>query len=593
MMRRFYTWALSVFLLAGLSGGWVSAMSPPQKSKPNVLLILTDDQGWGDVRSHGNEKIDTPVLDKLAGEGARFDRFYVSPVCAPTRASILTGRYHLRTGTSWVTHTLETVRSEEITIAEILKQAGYVTGCFGKWHNGAHYPNHPNGQGFDEFFGFCGGHWCNYFDTQLEHNGKMVQTTGYIADVLTDKAIEFIEKNKKRPFLCYIPYNTPHSPFQVPDRYFDKYKKRGFDNRDACIYGMVENIDDNVGRLLAKLDKLKLADNTIVIFVTDNGPNGKRYNGNMKGAKGSPHEGGVRVPLFVRWPGHIQAGITVKPLTAHIDLLPTIVELCSLPAPKTLPLDGISLVPLLKGKTQEWPQRKLFTIHTVLGRIEKGYVAVRTPRYRLVKERKDWELYDMIADPNQKKDIAAENPKVLGKLRSAWEAWIKDVTGTGVGRHPVPVGYPEWPVVQMPAPDCYIEGKIRFNCHIGWATDWVTNWRNTQDYVWWDIDVVKGGRFEVTLLYTCPAQDVGSKVCVQVGERRVVGVVEKAHDPELTPSPDRVESRGNSPYEKVWAPLKLGTIKLDKGRARLKVQALTKAGKQVFDLKAVRLRRVD
>ncbi|UCD30759.1 MAG: arylsulfatase [Planctomycetota bacterium] len=568
---------------------------PPVISRgPNVLLVITDDQGWGDVRSHGNDKIDTPIQDKLAAQGARFHRFYVSPVCAPTRASLLTGRDHLRTGTSWVTHQLETMGSKEVTIAEMLRQAGYLTGCFGKWHNGAHYPNHPNGQGFDEFFGFCGGHWCNYFDTRLEHNGKYVKTKGYITNVLTDKAIEFIEKNKNKPFFCYVPYNAPHSPFQVPDRYFDKYKARGFDNRDACIYGMVENIDDNLGRLLNKIDELKLTNNTIVLFLTDNGPNGKRYNGGMKGAKGSSHEGGVRVPLFIRWPGYIQAGITIEPITAHIDLLPTIVELCGIPMPETLPLDGKSLVPLLQGKTEDWPERMLFTTtHFVSGNISRGSGAVRTPQYRLVKEQKSWALYDMIADPGQAKDIARDNPKVVNQLRNAYDIWLKDVTRDGIDRLPIPVGYIEWPVVEMPAPDGYMSGNIRFNCRIGWATDWFTNWTSTEDYVWWNIDVVRTGSFEVTLLYTCPADDVGSKVCVEVGNRRVEGFVTKAHDPELIFSPDRVESRGNSPYEKVWAPLRLGTIKLDQGQAQLQVRALTKTGNQVFDLKAVRLRRID
>jgi len=596
---------LLVLFMIGFIISPVQAKSPSKPQSPNVLLIMTDDQGWGDVHSHGNDKIDTPVQDKLAADGARFNRFYVSPVCAPTRASLLTGRYHLRTGTSWVTHTLETMRPEEVTLAELLKQNGYTTGCFGKWHNGAHYPSHPNGQGFDEFFGFCGGHLVNYFDPKLEHNGRPVQAKGYITDILTDKAIEFMETNKDRPFFCYVPYNAPHSPFQVPDRYFEKYKKRGFDNKNACIYGMIENIDDNLGRLLRKLDELKLAEKTMVIFLTDNGPNGQRYNGHMKGAKGSAHEGGVRVPLFIRWPGHINAGTKVQQLSAHIDLLPTIVELCGLPESKTLPLDGISLVPLLKGKIAAWPQRTLFTIHTIRGDVSQALTGVRTPRYRLVKERKDWELYDMISDPNQTTDIAGDNPAVVDKLRKTYEEWIQNVTAKGIDRRPIPVGYPEWPTVEMPAPDCYIHGNIKFAHRIGWATDWVTRWESKDDYVWWEIDVVKSGTFEVTLLYTCPAEDVGSKLCVEVvpaehghtsadhAMRRVEAVIDKAYNPALVPSPDRVESRGNSPYEKTWALLKMGTLKLDKGQAKLNVKALTIKGKQVCDLKAVRLQRVD
>jgi len=191
-------------------------------ARPNILLIMTDDQGWGDIRSHGNDVIETPVLDRLAASGARFERFFVSPVCAPTRASLLTGRYYLRTGVNGVTRGRETMRSEEVTLAEILQQAGYATGCFGKWHNGAHYPYHPNGQEFDEFLGFCAGHWNNYFDTTLDHNGKMGKVKGYISDVLSDAAMAFIERNRERPFFCYLPYNAPHSPWQLPDRYFDR-----------------------------------------------------------------------------------------------------------------------------------------------------------------------------------------------------------------------------------------------------------------------------------------------------------------------------------------------------------------------------------
>ena len=187
---------------------------------PNVLLILTDDQGWGDLSYHNNDSIDTPNLDALAQKSNRFRRFYVSPVCAPTRASLLTGRYHLRTGTSWVTHRKEVMRTEEVTLAEVFKQVGYNTGCFGKWHNGEQYPNDPNGQGFDEFLGFTAGHWNNYFDTSLSHNGKKVKSKGYITDVFTKAAIDFIKNNRKTPFFCYVPYNAPHSPFQLPQSIF-------------------------------------------------------------------------------------------------------------------------------------------------------------------------------------------------------------------------------------------------------------------------------------------------------------------------------------------------------------------------------------
>ncbi|MBA7679206.1 hypothetical protein ES703_87490 [subsurface metagenome] len=554
---------------------------------------MTDDQGWGDIRSHGNDKINTPVMDRLAADGARFERFFVSPVCAPTRASLLTGRYHLRTGTHGVTRGYENMRSEEVTIAEALKQAGYATGCFGKWHNGAHYPYNPNGQGFDEFLGFCCGHWNNYFDTTLEHNGRLVKTKGYITDVLTDAAIQFIEKNKNRPFFCYVPYNAPHSPFQVPDKYFDKYKARGLDDKLSCIYGMCENIDDNLGRILKRLDELKLSDNTIVFFLTDNGPNSNRYNGGMKGRKGSVHEGGIRVPMFIRWPGHVKRGANVTQIAAHIDIFATIIELCGAAMPKTLPQDGVSLVPLLKGQTDDWPDRMLFTFRSPRGSNVPG--SVRTQRWRAVKAGKRWELYDMSSDPGQKENVAKKYPKIVKKLSAAYEAMAGDVTKAGFDALPIPIGYSHWPMVTLPGHEAFLEPPskkgISYKGRAGWANDYVTNWTSTEAYPWWEVEVVGAGRFEVTLMYICSKENVGVKVRVEIGGKSLEGVVSKAHNPDPIPSPDRV--RRGEVYEKIWAPLTLGTVKLSKGRTKLVVKALEIPGNKAFDLKAVRLRRVD
>ena len=236
---------------------------------PNILLIMTDDQGWGDVQLHGNDKLDTASLDRLAASGAQFVRFFVSPMCGPTRASLLTGRWNLRSGASWVSHGKEIIRLDEVTLGDAFSRAGYATGAFGKWHNGEYGPYHPNHRGFHEFFGFCRGAWENYFDAVIERNGTPVQTQGYITDVLTDAVLDFIEKNRKRPFFCYVPYNAPHHPYQVPEKYFAKYVDRGFDEKTACVYGMVENIDDNLARILSRLDELQLADDTIVVFTSD------------------------------------------------------------------------------------------------------------------------------------------------------------------------------------------------------------------------------------------------------------------------------------------------------------------------------------
>jgi len=552
--------------------------------RPNVVVVLTDDQGWGDIHSHGNEVLDTPVMDGLAAAGARFDRFYVSPVCAPTRASLLTGRYHPRTGVSGVTRLEEAMRLDEVTIADVFRGAGYATGCFGKWHNGPHYPYHPKGRGFDEFFGFCAGHWNNYFDTTLDRNGKPVKTKGFITDVLTDAALEFMEKHRDGPFFCYVPYNAPHVPFQAPDRHFDKYKARGLDDPIATIYAMIENVDDNLGRLLAKLDELGLVDDTIVVFFGDNGPNWDRFNGDLRGRKGSVHEGGVRVPCFIRWPGHIEPGTVIKPIAADIDLLPTLVDLAGIGERKTLPLDGLSVGRLLRGDTADWPDRMIVSYWR-----NKG--SVRTQQYRLVVQKKRVELYDMVADPRQEHDLAKERPEIARRLKTAYDAWLEDVMRNGTVPPPIPVGHAEMPCVECQAHEGHPEGGVEFMGEKGWANDWFTHWTSTAGHVYWDLDVVRAGPYEITLMYTCPEKDLGATVCVGFGDRRVEGTIEKAHDPEPIPSPDR-HPRWEA-YEKVWAPLELGTVDLPKGPTRLTVKALTKPGEAVMDLKAVRLRRLD
>ena len=464
---------------------WVSGQAE-QTNKPNVVLIITDDQGWGDIHSHGNDALDTPVLDHLAADGVP------------------------------------------------------------------------------------------------------LKTKGYITDVLTDAAMEFVETNKDRPFFCYIPYNAPHSPWQVPDKYFDKYKTRGLDDTTACAYGMVENIDDNLGRLFAQLDALNLANNTIVLFTADNGPNSDRYNGRMKGRKGSVHEGGVRAPLFMRWPGHIKPGSEIKQIAAHIDLLPTLADLCGVPRRETLPLDGVSLVPLLEGKTTNWPDRMIFSHWGNRG-------SVRSQDWRAVKEggkNAAWQLYDMTRDPDQKVNIAKQHPDVLGRLRRAYDEWYTEVTQLGFDPIPTEIGHPEAPDVTLPGHEAFLvpdsrEG-ISYVGPSGWANDWITNWTDANAYPYWEVEIVRPGRYEISLMYICPKKDVGAKMRVEVGGQSVEGTIETPHDPAPIPSPDRV-GRGEV-FEKVWAPLVLGTVELAKGRSRLVVRALSKPGEQVADLKAVCVR---
>jgi arylsulfatase A-like enzyme len=578
---------MAFVVAAGLTG---AAHAQPASRRPNVLLIITDDQGYGDLGLHGNERIRTPNIDRLGRESIRFDRFFVSPLCAPTRASLLTGRYSLRTGAKGVAQGRETMRAEEVTIAEALSAAGYRTGLFGKWHNGEHYPYTPNGQGFQEAFGFNLGHWNNYFDTSLAHNGRKVKTKGFITDVLTDAALAFINRQRQQPFFCYLAYNAPHSPFQVPDKYFDYYKSKGLNDTLASVYGMVENMDENIGRVLARLDELKLHDDTIVIFLTDNGPNSARFNGGMRGTKGSLHEGGSRVPFFLRWPARFKEARLVKPIAAHIDLFPTLVELCGVPLPKTLPQDGRSLVPLLAGKEADWPERVLFTQHQLPRDSSRLTGALRTAQYRLVNEGRGWELFDMTNDPAQQKNIAAERPEVAQRLTEAFQQWWREVLPqTGPVHPPIPVGHRQAPWVELPVPQAEFTGGLRFS-GIHPNNAWLTDWTNLEATVEWELDVVRAGRYAISLQYLCPKSDAGARARVNVAEASATTTVRATTGGQIK-SPDRVLR--TEVYEMDWATLPAGVLTLLQGRAKLTVRALTKPGSAVMDLKAVTLKRLD
>ena len=325
--------------------------------RPNVILILTDDQGYGDVGVHGNDVLRTPNLDRLAREGVRIKEFYVTPLCATTRASLLTGRYNQRTGVLWPFLGAEVLRHREVTLAEALKDAGYQTALIGKWHLGRYGKYGPLTHGFDEFLGFRDGMIDDYFDTALEHNGLPVRISNYITDALTDAALRFVESNRSRPFFLFLSYNAPHIPNQVPLKYEQEYTEKGMSPHLAKVYGMITCLDDGIGRILESLEKLGLEEETIVVFLSDNGPQMEssrqmqqfrsrewhrmdamwkgvgRYNANLRGEKATVYEGGIRSPFFARWVGQLPAGKTLEVAASHIDLLPTLLDLCERSAP--------------------------------------------------------------------------------------------------------------------------------------------------------------------------------------------------------------------------------------------------------------------
>lgn len=578
------------FLCMAITGAALHGQS--SSTKPNIVIILTDDQGWGDLSIHGNTNLQTPNIDRLAKGGARFNNFFVSPVCSPTRAEFLTGRYHPRTGVYSTSAGGERMDLDEQTIAQVFKAAGYSTAMYGKWHNGMQYPYHPNARGFEDFYGFCSGHWGDYFSPQLEHNGKLVEGKGFIIDDLTDKAIQFIEDNKESPFLLYLPYNTPHSPMQVPDRWWNKFKDKELELRHGdeedllftrAALAMCENIDWNVGRLMERLKALRLEENTIVLYFHDNGPNSWRWNGGMKGRKGSTDDGGVRSPLFIRWPGKIEPGKNIASISAAIDLLPTLTDLAGIDPLVKKPLDGMSLKPLLLESQPAWPDRMIFNHWD-------GKVSVRTQQYRLDDSRK---LFDMQRDQGQRQNIANQMLPVAETLSAEVQRWREEVLSelpTSDTRS-FPLGHPDTRYTQLPARDGQPHGNIKRSNRFPNAS-FFTNWIHVEDKISWNIEVVESGDFEVVLYYTCPQKDAGSTVELSFGESRLKGHIAEGFDPPLRGMEnDRVERTES--YVKDFKALNLGVVHLEKGEGQLTLQALRIPGSTVMDFRLLMFERVE
>ena len=609
LLRRIPPIPVLALALSGLlAAPWAEGATPARP--PNVLVFLADDAGWGDYGINGNTMARTPNIDSIGRGGAQFDRFFVCAVCAPTRAEFLTGRYHSRGGVRGVSTGLERLNVDEKTIADAFKARGYATGAFGKWHNGSQWPYHPMARGFDEYYGHTAGHWGEYFDPPLEDNGKMVRERGYIVDLCTDRALSFIERNRANPFFCYIPFTTPHSPWAAPEKNWARFKDQPITqtatdpgqedaNHTRCALAMLENQDENVGRVLRKLDELGLRENTIVVYFTDNGPNSFRWNGGMKGRKGSVDEGGNRSPLLVSWPGRIKPGTTIGGITGAIDLLPTLAALAGVPPVGRKPLDGIDLSSALLGKTSSAPERMIFTHHN-------GQVAVRTPRYRLDGR---GALFDMQADPGQTRDIAEQQPEVAAKLRNAVTAWRKDVFGVasapeargdakGKGKkgggmvpadnRPFPVGYAEFPWTPLPARDGMPHGGAKRSSSAP-NSSYFVNWTTKDDRLTWDIEVATAGEYEVVIDYTCPVPAAGSTIELAFGRSRITGKVAPGWDPPLYTNQDTLPRPPGESQMKEFRPLALGTMKLEKGRGQLTLRALEIPGGYVMDVRRVNL----
>ncbi|MHC4584203.1 MAG: arylsulfatase [Planctomycetota bacterium] len=523
--------------------------------RPNVILVMTDDQGYGDLGATGNNLIRTPNIDAMAGRSGSMENFYVCPVCAPTRACLMTGRYNYRTRVvdTWVGRAM--MEPKETTIAEILGDAGYETGIFGKWHLGDNYPMRPMDQGFSESVVHRGGGIGQpadppggegkYTDPILMDNGQPKQFKGYCTDVYFDRATSWMSQcvARSKSFFAYIPTNAPHGPFNdVPEDLYEKYKAMDLSNRNfpqdkghklpndndpdkrARIFAMITNIDDNMGKLFAKLDQLGITKNTIVIFMVDNGPNGRRYVAGFKGMKSHVHEGGIRSPFFFQWPGVVRPGASSDRIAAHIDMLPTILEACGLPKPSGLELDGRSILPLLQGKKIAWHDRTIY-IQSHRGDVPVLYhhFAARNQRWKLLhgsgfgRENFDgepkFELYDMAADPLEQNNIAAERPDIVKAMRREYETWFADVSGTRADNYAPPKIYigtaHENPVVLTRQDWRHVKGRP-------WAGD-------SNGY--WELYAARAGKYDIKIDF--PAVKTDGEVLLEVSGRKIGQTIDK------------------------------------------------------------------
>lgn len=515
-----------------------------KQSKPNVIVIMTDDMGYGDMGIHGNDLIQTPVLDKLAKESVEFSNFYVSPVCAPTRASLMTGRYHTRTGVYDTYSGGAIMATEEVTMAEVFAEAEYKTGLFGKWHLGDSYPFRPQDQGFahsvwhlsggigqvGDVFNYYQGD-RSYFDPTLYKNGEVYKSKGYCSDVYTDEAISFVRNNLDTNFFLYLSFNAPHTPLQVPDSYYERYKdleideehfrKNGTythdmserDKEDARkVYAMVTNIDDNIGRLIKVLKKEGVYDNTIIVFLTDNGPQQYRYVGGYRGLKGQVREGGIHVPFYLKPTGKMKTTAGISTPAAHIDLLPTLSDLCDISIPDQLELDGVSLRNeiLNTGKIDdrslffEW-QRSYPEKYRNMTVISDGYKLIGntgSDGHNPV-----FELYDLNKDPFESTDLSDQDKVRVNTMTQQLDGWYESIMDS-----------PHIKNSQRIIVGSEKERHTILNRNDAKGLPLI--WDQDGIYVRWDLEVIDKGPYKILVHFREPLESSGELV-VRIGRQHL------------------------------------------------------------------------
>ena len=515
-MIKLYSLLLAVFAL-------------PLAAHPNIVFVITDDQGYGDLACHGNPIIKTPHVDKLYAESIRLTDYHVSPTCTPTRAALMTGRFTNRTG-AW--HTImgrSILRDNETTIADYMSKAGYTTGIFGKWHLGDAYPYQPQYRGFQKTYVHGGGgigqtpdYWNNsYFDNTYLEDGEPIAEKGYCTDVFFDKATDFIDEQLKveKPFFAYISTNAPHGPYNVPQKYLDMYPE--LEGKTQSFFGMITNMDENIGKLRAHLAEIGAADNTLFIFTTDNGTAGgsKVFNAGMSGNKGSNQEGGHRVPFFVHWPAKgWTEGRDVETLTAHIDVLPTFAELCEFSTEGNLPIDGKSFLPLLEGEEDvNWPDRTLVTdSQRNITPVKWKNCSIMTQDWRLLNGKK---LYQLSSDPGQKKDLSKKHPERVKAMRQGYEDWWASMVDSFAEGAPFHLGENPKPMLLTAHDLVGTGGTASVAWHQGYIREGKLTGINEDGPAYWQIKVTEPGDYELALSRYPHGSGVALNASAPVGEQ--------------------------------------------------------------------------
>lgn len=564
-MRTVYSNILvktTLLMLVVFSGMQATLMAQQASSRPNIILIMTDDQGYGDFGYTGNPDIQTPVLDRLAKQSVNFDQFYVHPVCAPTRASLMTGRSYAKTGVYDTYNGGALMATEETTIAEILRDNGYATGIFGKWHLGDNYPMRPQDQGFDESLVHLSGgigqpgdylnyfeYDSSYFDPILMQNGEPTQTEGYCSDVYTDYLIDFIQQNSNKPFFAYLPFNAPHTPLQVPQKYYDMYadmeiepseypnKPRSFPDMDKGdlestkrLYGMISNIDDNIGRILETLSANNLEENTLVIFLSDNGPQGSRYKSGLRAGKTSAYEGGIRVPMLIRYPGTFNPNTRVETPSAHIDLLPTLLDLLDVSSPPDV--DGKSLLPLINGQSVDWAEDRSLYFYW-----DRGYpepyrnISVRRGNYKLVGHTdhlssiEEFELFNISEDPAELNNLVDRQTAIARDLKQNFDNFYSNLIGSE----------------HMVDPPRIVVGTRHENPVVlnrNDAKGAPGMWNQDHIFAYWNVEVTQDAKYDVTVNFLNELPSPG-KYVLKIGpiQRTVVNKKEGRSQLEISKVP--------------------------------------------------------